>query len=181
MVPIANGTEEIEAVCIIDTLRRGGVEVTVASVEPQKLVVCSRKTKIEADHLLADVHQENFDVVVLPGGMPGAERLRDSEPLKKLLHRQAAEKRHYAAICAAPAVVLEHHGLMQGHAGTAYPGHSAKLHDQSKVEDRVVVSENVITSRGPGTALEFSLKLIEVLVSRQKAEEVQKGMLVPSF
>eukprot|EP01125_Pyxidicula_operculata_P008208 TRINITY_DN2770_c0_g1_i1.p1 TRINITY_DN2770_c0_g1~~TRINITY_DN2770_c0_g1_i1.p1 ORF type:complete len:197 (-),score=20.21 TRINITY_DN2770_c0_g1_i1:84-647(-) len=182
LVPIADGSEEIEAVCIIDTLRRAGAQVVVASVENHKLVTCSRRVKIEADVLINEVHHDHFDMIVLPGGMPGAEHLRDSSILRSMLEKQAHHSRWYAAICAAPNVVFNSHGLLDGKVATAYPGsHSGKLPIQDKVGDRVVVCDNCITSQGPGTSLEFALKLVEVLFSREEAEKVQRGLLVPSF
>jgi len=181
LVPIANGSEDIESVCIIDTLRRANADVVVASVEPTKQVVCARKTKIEADTLIGDVKDQDFDLIALPGGMPGAEHLRDCSVLIQMLKKQSEQKKLFAAVCAAPAVVFETHGLLKGHQGTAHPGHSQKLADQAMVEERVVVSKNCITSRGPGTSLEFSLKLVELLYNREEAEKIQKAMLVPSF
>jgi len=181
LVPIANGSEDIESVCIIDTLRRANADVVVASVEASKQVVCARKTKIEADAHINDVKDQEFDLIALPGGMPGAERLRDCDVLVQLLKKQSSQKKLFAAVCAAPAVVLETHGLLQGHQATAHPGHSGKLANQEKVEQRVVVSNNCVTSRGPGTSLEFSLKLVELLYNREEAEKIQKAMLVPSF
>lgn len=125
LVPVANGSEEIEATCIIDTLRRAGsaLAVTVASVESSTNVVMSRQTKLQADMLLDEAAKlAPFDMVACPGGMPGAERLRDSQLLTSLLKEQAKAGRLYAAVCASPAVVLHSHGLLDGHAATCHPG-----------------------------------------------------------
>lgn len=177
LVPIADGTEEIEAVCIIDVLRRAGVSVTVAAVD-QLQVVASRQTGLVADRLIGDCVGETYDLVALPGGMPGAEHLRDSRDLIQILKRQEREGRLYAAICAAPVVVLQHHGLLDGRRATCHPDFADQLHNAEAVESRVVVDGPCITSRGPGTALEFALKLVELLYDEQEAQGIAGRMLV---
>jgi 4-methyl-5(b-hydroxyethyl)-thiazole monophosphate biosynthesis len=114
LVPIANGSEEIESVSIIDTLVRGGAKVTVASVETSSQVTCSRGVKIVADTLISECLNKNWDMIALPGGMPGAERLRDSDDLSKLLMNQNKNKKYIAAMCASPAVVLASKGILDG-------------------------------------------------------------------
>ncbi|MCF8050583.1 MAG: DJ-1/PfpI family protein [Desulfobacterales bacterium] len=178
LVPIADGSEEIEAVCIIDVLRRAGAEVTVASVEKDLQITASRGVKIVADAKIDDCANEEFDLIVLPGGMPGAERLRDSEPLAALLRRQKESEKPYAAICAAPAVSLQPHGLLEGRKATAHPGFVDQLQDPSAAESRVVADGIVVTSRAPGTAIEFALALVALLFGEKKAEEVAGPMLV---
>jgi 4-methyl-5(b-hydroxyethyl)-thiazole monophosphate biosynthesis len=177
LVPIADGTEEIEAVCIIDVLRRAGVSVTVASVD-QLHVSASRGTKLVADRPIRDCADETYDLVALPGGMPGAEHVRDSRDLETILKRQRREGRLYAAICAAPVVVLQHHGLLDGRRATCHPDFADQLHAAAEVENRVVVDGPCITSRGAGTALEFALKLVELLYDEQKAQGIAERMLV---
>jgi 4-methyl-5(b-hydroxyethyl)-thiazole monophosphate biosynthesis len=176
LVPIADGTEEIEAVTIIDVLRRAGAEVVVASVDALE-IVASRGVKIVADCLIGECRARPFDLVVLPGGMPGAEHLRDSEPLKRILMAQNASGRLFAAICAAPAVVLEPHGLLQDRRATCHPGHIHKLSDPTSAQARVVVDGHCITSQGPGTALAFALKLVELLFGAEKAADVAGPMV----
>jgi 4-methyl-5(b-hydroxyethyl)-thiazole monophosphate biosynthesis len=177
LVPVADGTEEIEAACLIDTLRRAGVDVTVASVGALQ-VTASRGMKIVADTLIAECAGRTYDCIALPGGMPGAEHLRDSAPLIALLKGQRDAGRLYAAICASPAVVLHHHGLLEGVKATCYPAMQGQL-DPSRVwRDRVVVDGRCVTSQGPATAIEFALKLVELLVSPDKAREVAQAMLV---
>ncbi len=178
LVAIANGSEELEAVAIIDTLRRAGIDVTVASVESDKLVRTSRRVRIEADELLADCKGRQFDLIILPGGLPGAEHLRDCEQLTDMLKNQAASGMLYAAICASPAVILAAHGLLDGKKATCYPGLEDKLPDKSAASQRVVVDGNCVTSQGPGTAMEFSLKLIELMLGAEKAAEIGNQMLV---
>ncbi|MFQ5560033.1 MAG: DJ-1 family glyoxalase III [Thermodesulfobacteriota bacterium] len=177
LVPVANGCEEIEAVSIIDVLRRAGAEVTVASVDGRE-ITASRGVRLVADTLLADCTDTTYDLIALPGGMPGAEHLRDSEELVAMLKRQKGEGKLYGAICASPAVVFQHHNLLEQCRATTHPGFVDRLKNRDAVESRVVVDGNCITSRGPGTAIEFALKLVELLYSEQKAGEVAKPMLV---
>jgi 4-methyl-5(b-hydroxyethyl)-thiazole monophosphate biosynthesis len=177
LVPIADGTEEIEAVTIIDVLRRAEAEVTVASVGALQ-VTASRGVKMVADCLIDACQERNFDLVVLPGGIPGAEHLRDNPVLKEILLRQKNSGKWYGAICAAPAVVLESHGLLADRRATCHPNHVQGLGDQSAVESRVVVDGNCVTSRGPGTAMEFSLKLVELLFGKERRKAVAAPMVV---
>ena len=175
LVPIADGSEEIEAVCIIDVLRRAGAEVTVASVD-ELTITASRGVRIIADARIGECTDETYDCIALPGGMPGAEHLRDSKELTVLLKKQAEAEKLYAAICASPVVVLQHHGLLKGRKATCHPGFSDEL--ENGVDSRVVVDENCVTSRGPGTAIEFALALVEILFGTKKAREVEDPMLV---
>lgn len=177
LVPIADGTEEIEAVGIIDTLRRAGAEVTVASVGRLQ-ITASRGVKIVADTLIGECTNHTFDLIVLPGGTAGAERLRDSDVLIRMLKDQKLAGRLYAAICAAPAVVLQHHGLLKGVRATCYPSLRDKLDPSFSSDDRVVVDGNCITSQGAGTAIEFGLTLAEHLIGPDKRKEVATGMVV---
>ncbi|MBW1981960.1 MAG: DJ-1/PfpI family protein [Deltaproteobacteria bacterium] len=177
LVPVADGTEEIEAVCLIDVLRRAGAAVTVASVCNQQ-VTCSRGVRLVADCLIGDCVAQVYDLIALPGGMPGAEHLRDCSDLAAMLKRQQQEGRLYAAICASPAVVLQHHGLLAGRRATCHPGFVQQLQDAAAVELRVVEDGNCITSRGPGTALEFALALVARLYGHEKAREVAAPMVV---
>jgi protein deglycase len=177
LVPIADGTEEIEAVTLIDVLRRAGAEVTVASVTALQ-VTASRGVKLVADCLMDECQGGQFDLVVLPGGMPGAEHLRDSAVLKEVLQLQHAAGRWYGAICAAPAVVLEHHGLLQGREATGHPNFVDGLHNSSAIKAPVVVDGHCVTSQGPGTALAFALKLVELLFGRAKRDAVAGPMVI---
>ncbi len=176
LVLIADGTEEIEAVCIIDTLRRAGAEVTVASVG-QLQVTASREVKLVADALIADCAGVTYDCIALPGGMPGAEHLRDCAPLIAKLKEQKASGRLYAAICASPAVVLQPHGLLEGVKATCFPSCRDQLDPAYALNDRVVVDKSCVTSQGPGTAIKFALKLVELLFGPDKTKEVGKAML----
>jgi len=176
LVPIADGVEEIEAVCIIDVLRRAGAEVTVAAVG-ELAVTASRGVRLLADRPLESCRGEHFDLIALPGGLPGAEHLRDCGLLTDLLRQQARQNRLYAAICAAPAVVLQHHGLLVGRRATCHPALADRLDPAARPGARVVVDGNCITSQGPGTALEFALELVSRLFGPERAEAVAGPML----
>ncbi|EME27489.1 Protein DJ-1 homolog B [Galdieria sulphuraria] len=184
LVPIANGTEEIEAVCVIDTLRRAGFEVTVASVHDTTSVVCSRQVQIVADCLLSECRDRVYDLIVLPGGAKGAENLAASELLAKLLKRQAVENRWFGAICASPAIVLYSLGLLPARA-TCHPSVEDKIDNVAKehIKERVVVDadKKCVTSRGPGTAIEFALQLIECLAGTKLRQEVEYPMITASI
>ncbi|XP_073303354.1 protein DJ-1 homolog A-like [Primulina huaijiensis] len=177
LVPIANGTEEMEAVIIIDVLRRAKAEVVVASVEDKLEILASRNVKLVADVLLDEVISHSYDLVVLPGGLGGAESFAKSAKLVNLLKKRRESNKLYGAICASPALVLEPHGLLKGKKATAFPALCHKLSDPSEIENRVVIDGNLITSRGPGTAMEFSLAIAEKFFGRDKALEVAKTML----
>lgn len=178
LVPIANGSEEMEAVIIADVLRRAHAEVTIASTEDKPQVVCSRGIQIVADKLIKECLTEEYDLVVLPGGMPGAERLRDSKELSQILQNQKARNMPLAAICAAPQVVLDTQGYLEGRCATAHPAFSGKLHNQAAVEHRVVMDDGVMTSRGPGTAFEFALSLVSYLFGDETMNKVAGPMVL---
>lgn len=182
LIPIADGSEEIEAVCIIDTLRRAKVEVTVASVMGRREIVAARQTRIVADALIEDCVDAVYDLIALPGGIPGAEHLRDCAPLIAMLRAQRDAGRLYGAICASPAVALLPHGLLSGRRATCFPSYLVHLDRADGVEAseaRVVVDGNLVTSRGPGTAIEFALALIAQLFDDPaRATEIGQRMLV---
>eukprot|EP00584_Thalassiosira_punctigera_P008404 CAMPEP_0172530522 /NCGR_PEP_ID=MMETSP1067-20121228/4235_1 /TAXON_ID=265564 ORGANISM="Thalassiosira punctigera, Strain Tpunct2005C2" /NCGR_SAMPLE_ID=MMETSP1067 /ASSEMBLY_ACC=CAM_ASM_000444 /LENGTH=187 /DNA_ID=CAMNT_0013314747 /DNA_START=252 /DNA_END=815 /DNA_ORIENTATION=+ len=178
LVPIADDSEEIETTCITDTLVRFGAEVVVASVKPDGELVCkmSRGVKMIADIPIDDATGQEWDLVALPGGMPGAEYLRDSAPLISILEKQKASGKMYAAVCASPAVVLAAKGLV-GEGATCYPAPGLLEKMSSPVDDDVVVQGNVVTSKGPGTALKFAIALGEQLYGAEKAKAIADEML----
>ncbi len=181
LVPVADGSEEIEVVCIVDSLRRAGIDVTVASVMGRQQIVASRQTVLVADCLIGSCCDQTYDLVALPGGMPGAEHLHDDPYVRTLLIEQRAANRAIGAICAAPAVVLLPLGLLRGYGATCFPSFLPALREVEGVlalEDRVVVDRELITSRGPGTAIEFALKLVEHLLDAKAAASIGERMLV---
>ncbi|KAK9199044.1 hypothetical protein WN944_014231 [Citrus x changshan-huyou] len=177
LVPIANGSEEMEAVIIIDILRRAKANVVVASVEDKLEILASRQVKLVADMLIDEAAKLSYDLIVLPGGLGGAQAFAKSEKLVNMLKKQKESNRPYGAICASPALVLEPHGLLKGKKATAFPAMCNKLSDQSEIENRVVVDGNLITSRGPGTSMEFALAIVEKFFGRNKALELAKILL----
>ncbi len=177
VVILAEGFEELEAIAPIDVLRRAGVRVTLAGVD-SRLVSSSRKIGIHADALLKDI-QDLPDVVILPGGLPGATNLAKSEEVSKFIKRMNAEGKLVAAICAAPAVVLAPLGILEGKKATCYPGCEADFSSTTiHSKERVVVDGNIITSQGPGTALEFALVIATRLVGKDLADNVRDKMLI---
>ncbi|MBT6780464.1 MAG: DJ-1/PfpI family protein [Porticoccaceae bacterium] len=181
LVPIADGSEEIEAVTIIDVLRRAGVEVTVASVGvgKTKQITAARGTNIVADSFIADCADKAWDLIAIPGGTEGADHLAASEILDQLLRSQAQQGKFYAAICAAPAVVLGSKGLLADKTATSHPRfYQSLIAKEVDTESRVVVDGNCITSQGPGTAIDFALELVEQICGIVKREEVASPLVL---
>ncbi|KAA8497674.1 Protein deglycase 3 [Porphyridium purpureum] len=182
LVPMATASEELEAIAIINILRRGGCDVTVACVEdsPSLSVKCARGVTVGCDAALSECTDKDWDAIILPGGMPGAKVLSQRTLLIGMLHAQKQAGKWYGAICAAPAVVLLEHGLLPTNA-TCHPGFEAKLIEQGVqgVQERVVVDVGTkcVTSRGAGTAIEFALKLVELLVSKEEADKVASAIV----
>ena len=178
LISLADGVEDIECVTLIDVLRRAEVEVVVASIEGRRMITCARGTRLTADTMLVDVLAQDFDLIVLPGGMPGAERLAEHEPLAEKVREQAKAGKLFAAICAAPAVALQQYGVLKQRRMTCYPSFSDRLSGCTFVDQPVVVDGNCITSQGPGTAMEFALTLVEQLTGKAKRKEVAEALLV---
>ncbi len=177
LIVLAEGFEEIEAVTVIDVLRRADLEVVAAGVG-KKEVTGAHGISVKAD-ILIEAYRGDPDALVLPGGMPGAENLRGSEVLAKILEKAKDDGKWIGAICAAPAVVLSPMGVLDGKRATCYPGYEGQL--SSKVHftmDRVVTDGFVVTSRGPGTAIEFALELVSRLVGPEKAAKLSSQLLV---
>ena len=173
-VLLADGFEEIEAITVIDVLRRADVHVAVLGVDDTE-VVGAHQVRLRADGTLSERGAEPYDLVVLPGGLPGATTLRDHAGVQALLRQRAADAQPVAAICAAP-IALSAAGLTRGRRATSYPGFD--LDCGAYVQDRVVVDGTVTTSRGPGTALDFALQLVSNLVGPDEASRLRAAMLV---
>ncbi len=174
LVPLAEGFEEMEASIIVDVLRRAEFEVVVAGLSGLD-VKGAHALRFNADRVLEGLSAKDFDAVVLPGGMPGAKHLRESPLLLELVREASAAGKVVAAICAAP-TALEAAGLLAGKQATSYPGHA--LPSASYSEERVVVDGNLVTSRGPGTAFEFALALVEKMSGKELRQKLQKAMLL---
>lgn len=179
LVPLADGCEELEAVTIIDLLRRAGIEVVAAGLKPG-IVKASRGVQLVPDATLDVALQDDYDMVVLPGGMPGATHLKDDPRIIGLLQRMAGGDKYTAAICAAPAV-LAAAGVLDGKTATSYPGFldAAPAPGMQYRGDAVVQDGRVVTSRGPGTAMDFALTLVELLAGAARRQEVESALVRP--
>lgn len=178
LVVIAQGTEEMEAVISIDVLRRGGIDVTVAGVEGIDPVRCSRGVMITPDVALDDV-KGTFDVLILPGGAEGAKRLADSARVGELLKQHESSGRWVGAICAAP-IALEAHGVFRGRNLTSHPSVRELIEDWGEYSEHPVVADgNLITSRGPGTAFAFALRVVGALTDAERMVSVRAPMMFP--
>lgn len=179
LLAVADGSEEIELITLVDVLRRADIDVTMVSVMSQRQITGAHNVQLRADALMADVMDQEFDAIVLPGGMPGATHISECTALVSMLKEQQSRGELVAAICASPAVVLAKHGMLEGRRAVAYPGFEEGLTDAGAepVVENVVHDGNIITSRGPATAMEFALYLVQVLVGEAKAAEVKAGLL----
>ncbi len=179
LVPLAEGFEDLEAITISDLLRRAQIEVVTAGLKPGP-VKGSRGTIVVPDMSLDEALQQNYDMVVLPGGQPGASYLEKDERVRDLLTAMAAANKPTAAICAAPKV-LASIGMLDGKKATSFPG-SVTQEEFPQVQisaDAVVQDGNIVTSRGPGTAMDFTLKLIEILSGTETSEQVEQALQRP--
>lgn len=172
LVPLAEGFEEIEAISVIDILRRADVEVLTAGLK-EGLAEGSHKVKVLPDTTLEKVDWHDFDALVLPGGAPGFVNLGNDQRILDMAREMNRAGKCVAAICAAPSVLIKA-GVLQGRRATVSPSGKEQVEACADFrEDRVVVDKNLITSRAPGTALEFALKLVEQLAGREKMEQVK--------
>lgn len=175
LVPLAEGCEELEAVTIIDLLRRAGIEVVVAGLR-DGTVTASRGVRIQPDMSLDEALLSEYDMVALPGGLPGADHLAADRRVTDLLQRMNDKARFVGAVCAAPKV-LARSGVLRGRTATAYPGVLQQEGHPDISADAVIRDGTVITSRGPGTAMDFALELIEALAGREARAKVEKGLV----
>ncbi|WP_298648040.1 DJ-1 family glyoxalase III [uncultured Proteiniphilum sp.] len=174
---LANGFEEIEALATVDILRRAQISVETISVSDTKTVTGAHDVPVIADKIFQEADFSEVEVLVLPGGMPGAKNLNEHEGLKELITKFNGEGKQIAAICAAP-MVLGGLGLLRDKRATCYPGFEAELTGAQTVTENVVVDGNITTGRGPGLAFDFALRLVEQIAGLKTRQEVQNGLLL---
>ena len=176
LVPISNGFEEIEAISIIDICRRANIDVTIAAVENIQ-TTGAHNIKIEADTMIENVSSTDFDMIVLPGGLPNAFTLADNIHVQKLLKEFKEADKNIGAICAAPYALHKAEVLNANY--TCYPSFEQKIKlDGYHNEDSVVIDDKVITSRGPGTAMLFALEIVNILCGEETYTNLKNGLLL---
>lgn len=175
LVPVAHGSESLETVTLVNILRRGGLSVTVASIESGLQIRGTREVAIVADALLADLGSQDYDAIIVPGGEQGAQALGEHPGLTARLKQQRMAHRWYGGICAAPALTLAPHELLDGKQATAYPAFRDRIIHY--VDQPVVVDGHCVTGQGPASALAFGLKWVELLAGPAQAHEVAAGVL----
>jgi protein deglycase len=175
LIPLAPGFEEIETITVVDILRRSGARVTIAGII-DGMIEGSRGVNLYADESINNINPQNFDLIVLHGGQPGTDNLKKDHRVSVLLNKMANEKKLIGAICAAP-IILEENGFLNNRKRTSHPSVKGLLSGDFYLEDRVVVDNNIITSRSPGTAMEFAFKLVELLFGKDRITIVNKGVM----
>lgn len=175
---LANGFEEVEALAPVDILRRGGVEVKTVSITGSPLVESSHGVMVKADLQIEDLGViDDADMLLIPGGMPGAQNLKDDARVGKALLHQVESGKHVGAICAGP-MVLGALGILKGKRATCYPGFEKFLTGAEYTKELCTIDGNVTTGKGPAAAFVYGFKLLEQLVSVDKANEIREGMLI---
>jgi protein deglycase len=176
LIHFANGFEEMEAITPVDVLRRAGCEVVTVSVSGHKEVTSTRGLTVVTDMLFTEADYEHADMILLPGGQPGSDNLNRHDGLKSQINVFHEKGKMIAAICAAP-LVLGGLGILKGKKATCYPGVEPKLTGANCTGNTVEIDGNIITGKGPGVALKFSLTLVEKLVGKEKADELKRDMI----
>lgn len=174
---LAEGFEEIEAISVIDILRRASLDVKTVGVG-SKIIKGAHGISVQADIEENEARYDNLEMIALPGGMPGTTNLEKSQIVKELIEKAYENNIYIAAICAAPSI-LGHLGLLDGKTATCFPGFEGELKGANLSSSSVCVDNNIITSRGPGSAVEFALKLVEILSGLQKAETIRQSLQIP--
>ena len=175
LIPLAPGFEEIETITVVDILRRSGARVSTAGIV-DGIIEGSRGVKLLADESINNINSKKFDLMVLHGGQPGTENLKKDPRVTTIVKEMENKKKLIGAICAAP-IILEEIGLLRKRKRTSHPSVKVALSGNLYKEDRVVVDQNIITSRSPGTAMEFAFKLVEILFGNDRVKIVNKGVL----
>ncbi|MGQ0529444.1 MAG: DJ-1 family glyoxalase III [Panacagrimonas sp.] len=176
LVPVAHGSESLETVVLVNVLRRASIRVCLASAEAETVINATRDLRLVADAPLSEVLDRDFDAIILPGGELGAQRLAKCEPLISKLAAQRLAHRWYGAICAAPALTLSPHGLLDGKQATCHP--AFREHLLHFVDQAVVIDGHCMTSQGPGTSLAFALQWVEKLVGAETRKQIAAAMLI---
>jgi 4-methyl-5(b-hydroxyethyl)-thiazole monophosphate biosynthesis len=174
---LAEGFEEIEAITVIDVLRRAGVDIKAVSVSDKLAVTGAHKITVVADALFEEIDYADADMLVLPGGMPGTTNLASHRRLTQIISQHVENGKWVGAICAAPSI-LGQLGILKGKSAACYPGFEASLQGADVKYDSVVQDGNVITARGPGVSALFALKLVEVLAGSEVSKKIKSGMLL---
>ncbi len=177
-VHLAEGFEEIEAISIIDVLRRAAFDVVTVSVTGEKRVVGSHEIPVFADELFENINYSEVDMIVLPGGMPGAKNLNSHEGLKNRILEFNESGKYLGAICAAPLVFGEL-GILNGKIATCYPGFESYLHGAEITGNATEVNGNILTGKGAGVAIDFAIKIVEQLKGKEIAQNLAEKMVVP--
>ena len=174
---LAEGFEEIEALTVVDVLRRANIGCDTCSISKNIYVKGSHGIEVKAEVLLENINESDYGAVVLPGGMPGSTSLRDNDKVVKIVSDFYKDEKLVAAICAAP-IVLEKAKILQGKKVTSYPSEKENINPLEYLEEIVVEDGNLITSRGPATTIYFALKLVERIAGKEKAESLKNGMML---
>ena len=173
---LANGFEEVEALAVVDILRRGGVDIKTVSVTGNEFVETSHGVTLKADLKIEDADLADADLMLLPGGLPGATNLRDHEGVRQALTAQAKAGKKIGAICAAP-LVLGSLGLLEGKRATCYPGFEKYMTGAQYTRELFTVDGNIITGEGPAAALPYAYEILSMFVGKEKTEEIKEGMM----
>ncbi len=182
LVAVADGCEEMETVIVVDVLRRGGLDVTLASAMPERKIIASRQVELVADCHLTYCQNKPWTLIVVPGGAKGANILAQDPVMRRILQAQFAAEAWVGAICAAPALVLAEGGYIAGYSATCYPSFMPRMAAQSVhvVNEPVVVSRQLVTSQGPGTSFLFALELLRQLQGDVAAATVAESLCLPA-
>ncbi|MCR5691002.1 MAG: DJ-1/PfpI family protein [Eubacterium sp.] len=172
----AQGYETVEALMVVDLLRRGGVELDMVSITEEEFVASAQGVNIQMDMTLGEVDPMEYDAVILPGGMPGTNHLKESAAVEKLVLAMNEAGKIVSAICAAPGV-LGKYGLLQGKKACSYPDHEVYLEGAKVVREPVAIDGNIITSRGLGTAMEFGFALLTALEGQPVTDQVKEAII----
>ena len=168
---LADGFEEIEGLTVVDVCRRCRLDIDTVSIKDTYEVISSHKIPVRADRLLSEIHPEDYDMLILPGGGVGTKNLEACQPLMEALDRFHAAGKNLAAICAAPSI-FGHRGYLQGRNATCYPGFEDQLTGADPKGTPVEISDHIITGRGMGTSLDFALAIAARYAGQDKADEV---------